>query len=167
MNCELINCKKNVEKAIEIMKSLEGLGKDFIVLLEFDKKAIAEMPEGKGVVNTGVVEALSREITIAFSHNEKFRPSPCAIVLLSCKGKIVGEMTDSGKKYYGGTKKSDGCVLPAIPFPELELDGAFDNVCSASPGYVADVFLRTRIKVKKNDATLLVGFDIKKEFHNC
>ena len=154
-----MNCKKDAEKAIKILKSLDGLGKDFAVLGESDKKAIAQIPEEKGVVNRGVAEAISREITITFSHNEKFRPPPCAIVLLSCKGKIVGEMTDAGKKFYDGAKESDGCILPAVPFPEL--DRAFRNVCSASPGYVADRFLRTLIKVEEGDATLLVGFNSK------
>ncbi len=155
-----MNRKKDAEKAIKILKSLNGLGKDFSVLLESDKKNIARMPDGKGVVNHGVSEALSREITIAFSHNEKFRQPPCAIVQLCCKGKIVGEMTDAGKKFYNGAKESDSCILPSVPFPEL--DSAFSNVCSASPGYVADAFLRTRIKVEKNDATLLVGFNLKR-----
>lgn len=151
--------KNNADKAIKILKSLNGLGNDFIILSEADKKIIASMPERKGVVNQGVAEALSRGITIAFSHNEKFRKPPCAVVLLSHKGKIVGEMADSGKKFYNGAKESDGCLLPPVPFAEL--DGLFDSVCSASPGYVADAFLRTRIKVEKNGATLLVGFNMK------
>ena len=159
-HCDLMDKKNNAGKAIKILKSLDGLGKEFAMLSESEKKAIAKMPEAKGVVNRGVVEALSREITIAFSHNEKFRPPPCAIVLLSCKGKIVGEMADAGKKYYKGAKESDSCILPSVPFPEL--DAAFSNVCSASPGYAADRFLRSLIKVKEGDATLLVGFDIKR-----
>lgn len=155
-----MRCNNDAKKAIKLLKSLDGLGKDFIALSESEKKAIAQMPEGKNVINSGVSEALSRNITIAFSHNEKFRPPPCAIVLLSCKGEIVGEMADSGKKFYNGAKEFDSCILPAVPFPEL--DCAFDKVCSASPGYGADRFLRTLIKVKEGDATLLVGFNIKR-----
>lgn len=151
--------KNNAAKAIEILKSLKGLGKDFIVLSESDKKIIAKMPEEINVINRGVIEVLSREITIAFSHNEKFRQPPCAIVQLFCKGKIVGEMINSGPKFYNGTKEFDTHVLPAVPFPEL--DSAFSNVCSASPGYEADRFLRKLIKVEKSDATLFVGVNVK------
>ncbi|MBU4245751.1 MAG: hypothetical protein ABIF85_00155 [Nanoarchaeota archaeon] len=174
-----MRCNNDAEKAIKILKRLKGLGKEFVVLSDSDKKAIAQMPEEKNhfvslrslkaflfsskiknVINRGVIEVLSREITIAFSHNEKFRPPPCAIVQLFCKGKIVGEMNDSEKKFYNGTKDVDNYILPPVPFPEL--DGAFSNVCSASPGYVADAFLRTRIKVAESDATLFVGFNLKR-----
>jgi|GEM_PF-1897276 len=155
-----MNSKTSAEKAIKILKSLNGLGKEFAVLSESEKKEIAQLPEKEGVTNTGVVESLSREITIAFSHNEKFRPPPCAIVQLFCKGKIVGEIADSGKKFYNGTHNVDSYILPAVPFPELEC--AFDSVCSASPGHSADAFLRTRIKVENGDATLLVGFNLKR-----
>ncbi len=131
--------KNNAAEAIEILKFINGLGKEFIILSQKDKELIAKMPEKKNVINLGVREALSREITIAFSHNEKFRPPPCAIVI---------------------AKESGGCILPPVPFPEL--DAAFSNVCSASPGYLADAFLRTLIEVEKNGATLLVGFNLKR-----
>ncbi len=151
--------KNYAESAIKILKCLKGLGKDFIILPEREKKIIAGLPEGKNTLNRGVMEALSRDITIAFSHNEKFRKPPRAIALLSHKGKIVGEMTDAGKKFCSGVTDFDTYILPPVPFPEL--DGAFINVCSASPGYEADRFLRTRIKVEESGATLLVGFNVK------
>lgn len=148
------------KSAIKILESLEGLGKEFIILSEDDKKIISGLREGGNIINCGVTEALSRDITIAFSHNEKFRKPPCAIVLLSSGGKIVGEMTGAGKRFYNGTKEVDAYVLPPVPFYELEK--SFASVCSASPGYEADKFLRTLIKVEKNGATLLVGFDFKR-----
>ena len=151
-----INAEKN---AIKILKQLKGLGKDFAVLSAKDKKVLAKMPEERGVVNKGVVEALSRDITIALSHNEWFRPPPCALVLLSNKGKIVGDVAHSGKRFYDMTHDFDTCILPPIPFQEL--DGFFEDVVSSSPGYAADKFLRSIINVDKNDATLLVGFNQK------
>lgn len=153
-----MNSGTSADKAIEILKSLNGLGKEFAVLSESDKKILAKLPEGKNIINRGVLGVLSRNVTIAFSHNEKFRPPPCAIVLLSCRGKIIGEMDDSGPKFYNGAHEVDTYILPEVPFPEL--DSAFSNVSSASPGQLADKFLRTRIKVEKGDATLLVGFDV-------
>lgn len=162
------------KKAIMILKSVHGLGSGYAILSESGKKAIAQMPErrnaeGKAVINLGVKEALSRDITIVFSHNEKFRPPPSAIVLLSHKGVIVGELSDSGKRFYngfhgGGISDNDAYLLPPVPFPELEAADSgrwFADVCSASPGYEADMFLRQIIKAEKNDATLLVGFNIK------
>ena len=156
----LMKTDNKAESAIQILKTLEGLGNGFIVLSKKDKKIIAHLPEGKNISNQGVAEALSRDITIAFSHNGKFRKPPCAIVLLSHKGKIVGEMADSGKKFYNGASDIDTYILPPVPF--YELDNLFANVCSASPGYEADRFLRTRIKVEESDATLLIGLDLKR-----
>ena len=150
--------KITAEKAIEILKQLRGLGKDFAVLSAKDKKALEKMPEKKGVVNKGVVETLSRDITIAFSHNEQFRPPPCAIVLLLRKGKIVGDVTPTGKRFYGLAHDFDTYILPPIPFQEL--DGIFEDVVSSSPGEAADKFLRNIINVEENDATLLVGFNL-------
>ncbi len=158
-NRDLMALTEAAEKATECLKTLEGLGKCFIVLSQKEKEIITKISEGKNIINRGVADALSREITIAFSHNEKFRPPPCAIVLLSCNGKIVGEMADGGKKFYNGVQGVDKYILPPVPFPEL--DGKFSNVCSASPGYGADKFLRKLIKVEQNDATLLVGFNIR------
>lgn len=153
-----MNGRKSAEKAIKILKSLNGLGKEFAMLSENEKKIIAMMPEGKNVVNRGVAEALSREVTIAFSHNEKFRKPPCAIVLFSCNGKIVGEMADAGKKFYNGAHNVDSYVLPPVPFPEM--NDSFEDVCSASPGYEADKFLRKIMRVNGGDATLLIGFNL-------
>ncbi len=55
-------------------------------------------------------------------------------------------------------------LLPALPFPELEGEGAppgVGRVVSISPSTVVDVFLRERYRLppQSNLATLLVGFD--------
>lgn len=146
------------EKAIGILKQLKGLGKDFRVLSEKDKHALLKMPEEMSVVNKGFVDALSRDVTIALSHNEWFRPPPCALVLLSSKGKIIGDVAHMGKRFYGMTHEFDTYILPPIPFQEL--DGVFEDVVSSSPGYAADKFLRSIIKVEERGATLLVGFNL-------
>jgi len=146
------------KKAIGILKQLKGLGKDFAVLSEKDKGALLKMPEEKGVVNKGFIDALSRDVTIALSHNEQFRPPPCALALLSSKGKIIGDVAHTGKRFYGMAHDFDTYILPPIPFQEL--DGVFEDVVSSSPGYAADKLLRDIINVRENDATLLVGFNL-------
>lgn len=150
----------DADRAIDVLKSIRGIGKSFVVLGDREKKEIVKLREKGNVVNRGVTDAFSREITIAFSHSEEFRPPPCAIVLLSRNGKIIGELTDTGKMFYGGAKDFDTYVLPPVMFAELE--GEFCNVCSASPGYEADAYIRTLMRVKKNDATLLAGFNVKR-----
>ncbi|MBD3248835.1 hypothetical protein GF336_02205 [Candidatus Woesearchaeota archaeon] len=118
-----------LEDVLEKLKSLEGLNEDFLILSEEEKNTIMGLEEEN---NIGVKEALSRSITIAFSHNSDFREPAEPIVAVK------------GKK----------TVFPAVKFPEIE-----DSV-SASPGWDADAFLRKRLKkLKDDDATLLLGLD--------
>ena len=46
-------------------------------------------------------------------------------------------------------------VFPPVPFPEIKAA----SVASASPGYRVDSYLRKKMNLKKDDATLLIGFD--------
>ncbi len=122
-----------LEDVLEKLKSLEGLNEDFLVLSEEDKKTIMGLEDDN---NAGVKEALSKSITIAFSHNSEFREPSEPIVI----------------------KKRKKTIFPAVEFPEIE------NSVSASPGWDADAFLRKRLKkLKDRDATLLLGLEQEEE----
>lgn len=96
-----------------------------------------------------------RDIVIAFSHDSIFRPPPLPEVLLANKGKIIGEQTNGGNIFYAGSN-ADEIVLPSIPFPEIS--GKY--VCSGSPSFGLDKWLRKKMRVNEGAATLLLGFDI-------
>jgi len=44
-------------------------------------------------------------------------------------------------------------IFPPVPFPEIP------NSISSSPGWEVHEFLRTKINIQKDDATLLLGVD--------
>ncbi len=150
---------KESAAAIGQLKSLDGLGKDFLVLNALDKKEsfeIERMHNNTKTSNIGALSCLMRDITIAFSHNSRFRPPPLPEVLLASKGSIVGEQNNNGRNFYAGGS-ADEFVLPPIPFPEIK----GKNVCSGSPSPELDKQLREKMEVKEGDATLLLGFDLE------
>lgn len=111
------------------LKKIKGLD-NFIILNNKDKEIIKELEEKN---NIGVREAIKRKYTIAFTHDSSFREPEAKIVV----------------------KRQDKIIFPPVPFPEIKAK----NVVSCSPGYKVDSYLRKRIKAKKDDATLIVGFD--------
>ena len=118
-----------VNKVVNDLKKVKGLN-NFIILNKEDKKIIKELEDKN---NLGVLEAIKRKNTIAFTHDSTFRePS----------GKIV-------------IKKGNKLILPPVPFPEVKAK----NVVSCSPGYKVDSYLRKKIQAEKDDATLIVGFN--------
>ncbi len=147
--------EEGAQDAIKKLKAVRGLGSGAAALNCTDKKSAFEIEAKSGLSNIGVLSCLSRDVVIAFSHSSCFRPPPMPEVLLACKGKIIGEQTDAGKKLYTNAQ-ADEIVLPPIPFPEIK----GKNVCSGSPSPALDAWLRKRIRVEKGDATLLLGFDV-------
>lgn len=142
--------------AVDILKSCSGLGKDFLVLTAEKKKEFFDIEKKSRLSNVGVLSCLMRDVTIGLLHNSEFRAPPLPEVLLAEKGQIVGEQTNAGKVFYRGAQE-DEILLPPLPFQEI----CGKNVCSGSPSPALDAWLRNKMIVKKGDATLLLGFDLK------
>jgi len=129
------------------------------VLGEIEKKEALEIEKSDKYQNIGIYSALSRDITIAIAHNSSFRDPPMPIVLLVKGRSIIGEMASSGKKFYDEEQDCD-YIFPPVPFPELNKFG--ESVVSASPGYLLDKWLRDRMHIEHDDATLLVGLNVSR-----
>ncbi len=142
--------------AIKTLKTLDGLGKEFLVLAAEDKKAAFDIETKLALSNIVVFSCLVRDVTIAFSHDSRFRPPPLPEVLTASKGMITGEQTNSGNMKYS-EEIADEIVLPPVPFPEI----SGKNVCSSSPSQELDKWIRSKINVKDGDATLFLGFDLE------
>ncbi len=149
--------KKLADRVLERLKRVRGIGDEFYILSEAEKRDLLLIECRQDVFNAGVVSALSRVVSIVFSHNSEFRDPGFPIVLFVEGNEIVGEMTDSGKKFYGEPKQTR-YILPPIPFPEAEVDGIV-NVVSASPSREGHEYIKRKIKIKGNDASLILGFD--------
>lgn len=148
--------RKAAFSAIRKLRKLEGLEKGFAVLSGAEKQAALEIEKKTRLSNIGVFSCLLRDVTVAFSHNSKFRPPGLPEVLLAGNGEIIGEQNNAGIRLYL-KKRHDETVLPAIPFPEI----SGKNVCSGSPSPALDKRLREKMRVKEGDATLLLGFDLQ------
>ena len=122
---------KKVQRIINDLKKLSGLH-NFIILDDKDINIIRKLEEKR---NRAVLEAIRRTHVIAFTHESSFRKPV---------GKIV-------------VKQKNKIIFPPVPFPEVKAK----NVVSGSPGYTVDSYLRKKIKRKKEDATLIVGFDLR------
>ena len=115
----------------------------FMVLNTFQKNFILHHEELR---NKGVRETLTRTYTVASVHDDSLRKPARAIV-----------------------KKTKGTIsFPAVPFPEftrLKLGKRFAlRIVSSSPGeqiheYLRLVYKKKRIRLKNEEATLLIGFD--------
>ncbi len=149
--------KEIIEKVIEKLRTVKGLGNQFYILSEEDRRNLLAIEKNQDVFNAGMLSVLSRACAIAFSHNTEFRKPEFPIVLLVNNGNIVGEVTDSGNKFYERVE-SWKYILPALPFPEAEIDGIV-NVVSASPNIEGHEYLKQKIKIKGSDASLVLGFD--------
>ena len=150
------NQVRNADKILDSLRKTSGLSKEVFVLSDQDKKEALDIEKRDKCENIGVYSALSRDVCIAIAHNSSFRDPPIPIVLMVKNRIIIGEMTSNGKKFYGDP---DDCVyvLPPVPFPELDQFG--ECIVSASPGYILDSWLRKRMHLEHDDATLFVGLN--------
>ena len=116
-----------------IIGSLQSAGLSNIYLLkEEDKDIILNMEEDE---NIGVKECIEREFTLVLTHDSGFRKP---------QGKIAKE--NNGKM-----------IFPSVPFSEVNAK----RVVSSSPGRDVHEFLVKRFNLGlKDDATLLIGFDL-------
>lgn len=122
-----------IEKIIGDLKRVKGLS-NFRILSEKEKGEILKLEESR---NVGVMEALKRSYTIALSHDSTFREPAGEIVI----------------------KKGKKIIFPPVPFPEVKAK----DVASGSPGWRVHELLSKEMELKKDDATLLVGFGSLKE----
>ncbi len=121
-----------MKKIIDYLKSLNGLN-DCAFINDYHKSELFRIILREEYANLGVFAALLRTHTLVVTHDSTFR-QPC-IPIVSKVGRNI--------------------VFPAVPFPELDMC----NVVSSSPGFEAHEFLKSIIKVKSDEATLLIGFN--------
>ncbi|MEA3342966.1 MAG: hypothetical protein U9Q92_02270 [archaeon] len=159
LNPKLVHCNDS-SKIIKTLENTKGICKDAILILsENQKKQALEIEKRDKHQNIGIYSSLTRDLTIACAHDKHLRPPPMPIVLLVKDRKIIGEMTSQGKRFY--TDKSDcDCVLPPIDFPELTTFAK--DIVSSSPGIMLDTWLRKKISIKPEDATLIIGLNPKR-----
>lgn len=118
-----------LQKVMQNLSKVKGLT-GFLRLNKEDKENIFKLEEKN---NYGVFEALARKHTFACAHDSDFR-EPASEIVAYRDGKIN---------------------FPPVPFPEVKEK----NAVSSSPGYKVDKYLRDRMKIRNDDATLLIGFD--------
>ncbi len=145
---------------INTLKNTKGICKQSILILsEAQKNQALEIEKQDNNQNIGIYSSLTRDLTIACAHDKHLRPPPMPIVLLVKDRKIVGEMASQGKQFYTDKSACD-CVLPPIDFPELAPFAK--DIVSSSPGIMLDAWLRKKISIKPEDATLVIGLNPKK-----
>lgn len=99
-------------------------------LTEEDKDNVWKLEEDR---NIGVYEALMRKHVLVATHDSLLRP-PAADIVVQRAGKIM---------------------FPGVAFPEIPQK----DVVSCSPGLSAHQYLASKIAVKGDDATLLIGWN--------
>ena len=114
------------------LNKVNGLG-NFKVLREEDKDKIREL---EGSNNLGVKECLERKFTLLLTHDSSFREPVNKIV-----------------------ENADGqTIFPAVGFPEVRAK----DVVSSSPSEKVHKALveRFNLKLREEEATLLIGFNL-------
>ena len=127
---------ENFSQTQTIMQTLQNVpGLTIIDLLHEKHKSFIQQLEHKS--NLGVLESLNRKHTLLVSHNSLFRDPVSPIV----------------------ENKNNQITFPAVPFPEIH--PLANNVVSSSPSNkVHEALQKTlNIKLPKNEATLLIGWD--------
>lgn len=117
------------KKMFQIVTHIKGIT-GAVFLTEADRDVLWAAEEER---NIGVFETLMRKHVLVATHDEKLRPPAAAIVV----------------------QRGDRIVFPGVAFPEIPQK----DVVSCSPGLKAHQYLATRIDVKGDDATLLIGWN--------
>lgn len=117
------------KKMLQLVTHIKGITGG-MYLTEADKDILWMNEEER---NLGVFETLMRKHVLVVTHDSKLRPPAADIVV----------------------QRASRIVFPAVPFPEVPQK----DVVSCSPGLKAHQFLATRIEVKGDDATLLIGWN--------
>ncbi|MDD2486810.1 MAG: hypothetical protein PHS92_00360 [Candidatus Gracilibacteria bacterium] len=131
-NKDVITTKEQITKyELDNLLSIRGII-DGYVLSDNDKRFIFENEEDR---NHGVYETIKREVVYCITHDSIFRDPDAPIVF----------------------KYGNKVIFPAIGFHEINRR----MVVSSSPGMQVHEYLIKKLKVfNKDDATLLVGFDL-------
>jgi hypothetical protein len=123
--------KTQIKKIIAKLSEVNGL--DNVKLLsEHDRDIILNMEDEE---NLGVQECIDRQFTLVLTHDSSFRKP---------EGKIVRE--------------AEGRIIfPGVPFSEVKAK----KVISSSPCKDVHDYVVKRFDLElKNEATLLIGFDL-------
>ena len=117
-------------KSLGKLQLIRGLGKPMLLTTTM-RKRVRELDAPE---NTGVIAVLRRQHVFVVTHDASFRKPQEPITKQTTRG----------------------IVFPAIPFPEIK------GAISASPGntvhrYLITLLRKRAIRVKKDDATLLIG----------
>jgi len=128
---ELLTKDEIIKSELEHLLSLKWII-DWYTLNDNDKRFIFENEEDR---NHWVYETIKREVVFCITHDELFRDPDAPIVF----------------KYWNKV------IFPAIWFHEINRK----NVVSSSPWITVHEYLVGKLKLfRKDDATLLVGFDL-------
>jgi len=120
-----------IKKEINNLLKIKWI-KEVLILNNNDKKYIFENEEDR---NHWVYESIKRNITLCITHNSEFRDADSYITMQMWK-KVI---------------------FPVVGFHEVKRS----NVVSGSPSLKIHNYLKNKFKyIDKNDATVLIGFDI-------
>ena len=120
-----------IANIIENLKKVKGL--DNIILL--NKKDFEFIKNNEEPRNLGVFECLKRKYVVVLTHDPSFREPEDKIVRI----------------------KDKKLIFPAVQFSEVKAK----DVVSSSPGKKVHDYLVKRFNLRlKDDATLLIGFDL-------
>lgn len=117
------------KKMLQILMHTKGIT-GAMYLTEADKDVLWMAEEER---NIGLFQTLMRKHVIVATHDSHLRPPADDIVV----------------------QRANRIIFPGVPFPEIPQK----DVVSCSPGIKAHQFLATRIPVKGDDATLLIGWN--------
>lgn len=121
-----------INQILEDLKRVKGLDNLFLIS-DSEKERLLKIESSN---NKGVDACLKREFTLMVTHDSSFR-GPTEKIVTKDDGKII---------------------FPPVSFPEVKAR----NVVSSSPSSKVHKFLvrRFNLKLKDEEATLLIGFDL-------
>lgn len=109
-------------------------------------KVIEKLKKVKGLANFYILTEEDRKKILELEEPRNTGVRECL------KRKFVLAMTHSSEFREPPCAIVKDSEFPPVPFPEIE------GAISSSPGWKVDKFLRTKIKAKEGNATLIVGF---------
>ncbi|MFH0970865.1 MAG: hypothetical protein V1776_05440 [Candidatus Diapherotrites archaeon] len=121
---------KEIKHIVHQLSILPGITR-WYVLNDNEKKYIMN---NEDVNNEGVKESVKRQYCICLIHDSAWREPTQTIV-----------------------KKENGeIIFPPVVFPEVPAK----NVVSSSPGIAIHTWLAQKVRIEKEEATLLIGFNL-------
>jgi hypothetical protein len=121
---------QEIKHIIHGLSRLQGITR-YYLLTPDEKEYIIRHEDAQ---NLGVLEAAGRQHCVCLIHNSSWR-EPTQTIVKKEKGEII---------------------FPPVVFPEVPAK----NVVSSSPGLAIHTWLSKKVRVEKEEATLLIGFDL-------